>query len=300
MDMNTSSTGSSSVDGNMTGILVLICVIIVMHGCSDKNDIGPVAPDGNGYDTEVMALIPAGSFRMGNITDNSFGMDNEKPVREVVITRRFLMSRKEVTQQQYETIMGQKRTNFNGPDLPVENVTWYDAVRYCNALSKLEGFDTCYSGQGALLRCDFNANGYRLPTEAEWEYAARAGTQTDYYTGNMLYSGTSPLDSALERAGWYSGNSSSTTHPVGLKQANIFGLYDMHGNVSEWCWDWYDSAYYGISPVEDPTGPVSGSVRVLRGGSWISQARRCRSAYREYFNPEAVITSHGFRVARTY
>jgi formylglycine-generating enzyme len=178
------------------------------------------------------------------------------------------MARTEVTQEQYEAVMGSNPSNFKGPDLPVERVTWYEAVEYCNELSRQEGLDPCYSGSGASMLCDFTANGYRLPTEAEWEYACRAGTETDFHTGNMTHSGSSPLDPALDRAGWYFGNSGSTTHPVGEKEPNAFGLYDMHGNVWEWCWDWYASDYYASSPAEDPRGPASGSDRVVRGGSW--------------------------------
>jgi len=276
----------------------------VITGCSKKDDNGPVALTGKGYDPEMMALIPAGTFLMGNITDDTFGYSDEKLVDEVTITRPFLMGRTPVTQKQFEAVMGNNPSYFKGPDLPVENVTWYDAVEFCNELSRLEGLDLCYSGSGANIVCDFTANGYRLPTEAEWEYACRAGTETDFHTGDMTHPGTSPLDPALDRAGWYGGNSGGSTHPVGEKEANAFGLYDMHGNVWDWCWDWcwdwFEDAYHASRPAEDPRGPASGSYRVLRGGSWGSLAWLCRSANWFCNNPGYRCNYGGFRVVRTF
>ncbi len=245
-----------------------------------------------------MVLIPVGTFRMGNITDHPDGYSDEKPVHEVTITRPFLMGRTEVTQAQYTAAIGSNPSNFNGPDLPVERVNWYDAVEYCNALSRHEGLDPCYSGNGTSIVCDFTANGYRLPTEAEWEYACRAGTETDFHTGDMT-SGAG-FDPALDRAGWFDDNSNYTTHPVGDKEPNAFGLYDMHGNVWEWCWDRYGGGYYASSPDEDPRGPASGNTRVVRGGSFFSNARICRSARRGYGNPSPRNYDFGFRFVRTY
>jgi len=244
-----------------------------------------------------MEFIPAGSFRMGDITGT--GHRDETPVHEVLITRAFMMSRTQVTMKQYRVVMGCNPSRFRGPDMPVEQVSWYDAVKFCNELSRLEGLDPCYSGSGSSMVCDFEAGGYRLPTEAEWEYACRAGTETDFHTGNMTHPEDEPLDPALDRAGWYDGNSEGGTHPVGRKEANDFYLYDMHGNVWEWCWDWNANDYYASSPAEDPRGPVSGSSRVLRGGSWRDFARFCRSAYRNDFLPDYRYYDYGFRVVRT-
>jgi len=246
----------------------------------------------------MMALIPAGTFRMGNITDHPVGGRDEKPVHEVTITRPFFMACTPVTQAQYEALMGSNPSHFKGADLPVEQVNWYDAVEFCNELSRRKGLDPCYSGSGTSIVCDFTANGYRLPTEAEWEYACRAGTESDFHTGDM----TSPwgFDPALDRAGWYGGNSGSFTHPVGEKEPNAFGLYDMHGNVWEWCWDWYSVWYYEYSPAENPRGSASGNYRVFRGGSWDVHARSCRSAYRGSYKPDIRDGSIGFRFVRTY
>jgi len=308
--MHTSSIQHRTCAKRLAGVTVVaLCAILVITGCTKKDDNGPVAPNGNGYDQNKMALIPAGTFRMGDIIGT--GYDNEEPVHEVTITRSFLMARTEVTQEQYEAVMGSNPSYYNGPDLPVERVNWYDAVEFCNELSRQEGLDPCYSGSDSSIACDFTANGYRLPTEAEWEYACRAGTETDFYTGNMTHSDSSPLDPALDRAGWYGGNSGRTTHPVGEKEANAFGLYDMHGNVYEWCWDWYGSGYYATSPAEDPRGPATGpatgpasgrgSTRVLRGGACYFDARSCRSARRFHDYPDVRFNYlRGFRLVRTY
>jgi len=249
---------------------------------------------------EDMVLIPAGSFHMGNITGHPNGLSNEQPVHEVNITRPFLMSRTLVTQELYEEVMGSNPAHFIGTHHPVDQVSWYDAVAFCNMRSLLEGLDPCYTGEGEFIVCDFSANGYRLPTEAEWEYACRAGTETDFHTGNMTHSAFSPLDPALDRAGWYGGNSNATTYPVALKQANAFELYDMHGSVWEWCCDWWDSDYYAVSPAVDPRGPDTGRNRVLRGGSWNGFANYCRSAFRGGSNPGVGGVNYGFRVVRRY
>ena len=161
---------------------------------------------------------------------------------------------------------------YQGNDYPVVCVSWNDAVSFCTWLSEKTG------------------ETYRLPTEAEWEYACRAGTETSYYTGNS--------ESDLGSAGWYKSNSDLKTRPVGQKKANAFGLYDMYGNVCEWCNDWFDSGYYSQSPSNNPTGPSSGSYRVMRSGSWINSARYCRSAYRNWYTPTYTNYNLGFRVVR--
>jgi formylglycine-generating enzyme required for sulfatase activity len=244
-----------------------------------------------------MVLIPAGSFRMGDLTGT--GYDREKPVHKVTISRPFLMSRLEVTQELYESVMGSNPSHFKGAKLPVEKVSWNDAVEFCNALSRKEGLKPCYSGKGKDVVCDFSANGYRLPTEAEWEFAARAGTDTDFHNGKMKHAGKTPLDPVLGRSGWYEGNAGRKSHPVGGKEANAFGLHDMHGNVAEWCWDFYSAKYYNESPSKDPRGPVKGPRRILRGGGWYSDAKGCRSAFRVGSMPEFTDYYNGIRLVRT-
>lgn len=166
-------------------------------------------------------------------------------------------------------------------------VSWYDAVSFCYHLSVAAGLQPCYNL--STWECDFTKNGFRLPTEAEWEHACRAGTTTEYYTGDN--------ESDLACAGWYYSNSSSTTHAVGSKEANSFGLYDMAGNVNEWCNDWFDSSYYSQSVnATNPQGSSSGSARVLRGGYWGVSDSPCRSAYRSGISPSGRLDRVGFRV----
>ncbi len=243
-----------------------------------------------------MVPIPAGTFQMGN-TGAYSGENAEMPLRSVIISRDFLMSTYEITQKQYEEVMGTNPSSFKGENLPVEQVSWYDAVEYCNKLSEMEGLEKCYSGSGSTIVCDWNANGYRLPTEAEWEYAAKAGTRTDFYSGNLTNEYCRAIDANLEKIGWYCGNENFKTQKVGKKAPNDFGLYDMSGNVSEWCWDWY--AAYTDKPETDPNGASTGSSsRVRRGGSWNSVAYACRSAFRDSYGPAGVRDNIGFRVVR--
>jgi eukaryotic-like serine/threonine-protein kinase len=209
-------------------------------------------------------LIPAGEFLMGEDKN-----DDEKPVHKVTISRSFEMGKYEVTQAKWEAVMGNNPSNFKGEALPVEQVSWSDAQEF---IKKLNAKNDGYT--------------YRLPTEAEWEYACRAGTTGDYA-------------GELDKMAWYKNNSDSRTHPVGEKQPNDWGLYDMHGNVWEWCSDWYDSEYYGRSSGVDPKGPSSGSLRVKRGGSWFYDAAYCRSAYRSRSAPVGRFSSYGLRLVRT-
>ncbi len=238
-----------------------------------------------------MVLIPAGTFLMGDTGGYYRVLDDEKPVHTVTISKAFYMSKYEVTQKQYQAVMGTNPSYFKGENLPVEHVSWYDAVAFCNTLSQLEGLTPCYTINGIIVTCNFDANGYRLPTEAEWEYAAKAGTTTDYYNGSLT---NDYIDPNLDNIAWYSGNSSSKTQPVGQKQPNAFGLYDMSGNVLEWCWDWFSS--YTSATVTDPNGPVTGSDRVRRGGSWNDFASICRSANRYHCIPGVPNYDAGFRV----
>jgi sulfatase modifying factor 1 len=240
-----------------------------------------------------MVPIPAGTFQMGN-TGSYSGQWDEMPVRSVTISRDFLMSAYEITQKQYEEVMGTNPSYFKGENLPVETVSWYDAVEYCNKLSEIEGLDKCYSGSGDNIVCDWDANGYRLPTEAEWEYAAKAGTTTDFYNGNLTNAICTPIDANLDNIGWYCGNGNNKTQEVGKKAPNAFGLYDMSGNVLEWCWDWYANYSGGT----DPKGPAGGSNRVCRGGSLNTGATDCRSADRDRSVANYRNYGMGFRVVR--
>jgi formylglycine-generating enzyme required for sulfatase activity len=210
-----------------------------------------------------MAQIPGGRFTMGD--ENEI----DAPLHEVVINP-FYIDKCLVTQEEYQRVTGKNPSRWKADKNPVEQVRWSDAVRYCNARSKLEGLQPCYDLN--TWRCNFNANGYRLPTEAEWEYACRAGTKTAYFFGDE--------PSKLQDYAWFKENSGGKPRPVGQKQSNPWGLYDMHGNVWEWCNDFYKVDYYQESLEENPKGPEIGETKVVRGGAWKFSADSCRSGYR--------------------
>jgi formylglycine-generating enzyme required for sulfatase activity len=180
--------------------------------------------------------------------------DNEKPGHPVMLTKPFYIGKFAVTQEQYQQVIGNNPSNFKGKDNPVEQVSWDDAQAFCKKLTKQ------------------TKQTVRLPSDAEWEYACRAGTTTTYHSGDA--------EADLARVAWYNANSNNLTHPVGQKEANAFGLYDMHGNVWQWCEDWWDENYYANSPAEDPQGSAHGARRVLRGGSAGVIPVGCRSAFR--------------------
>ena len=217
-----------------------------------------------------MVLIPAGKFVMGS----SAGQADEQPEHEVRIDA-FLMDRTEVTQAQHDKLVRPNPSHFKGPNSPVEMISWAEAALYCNLRSRAEGLEPCYDEQTA--KCNFEANGYRLPTEAEWEYACRAGSQSEYGFGSDPRS--------LKDHAWYAENSAKKTHAVAEKRPNAWGLFDMHGNVAEWCNDVYGPDYYKSSPAENPRGPDDGERYVLRGGAWNCRERLCRSSARAGEDP---------------
>jgi formylglycine-generating enzyme required for sulfatase activity len=213
-------------------------------------------------------LIPAGEFMMGSPS----GQADETP-HEVRLTRPFYMSTTKITRTQWTKVLGTVHSErFPGPNMPMICVHWYDANQFAGALSKLDKVN------------------YRLPTEAEWEFAARAGSTTAYYTGDT--------EADLDKAAWYVKNSGSTLHPVAQKAPNAFGLYDMLGDTWEWCNDYYDKDYYGRSPVEDPTGPKLSlyGYRVVRGGSIYFSAAFCRTTHRDYYQDSRMDKHFGCRI----
>ncbi|MBN1880499.1 SUMF1/EgtB/PvdO family nonheme iron enzyme [bacterium] len=207
--------------------------------------------------------IPPGSFIMGSITGNADS--HEKPLHEVTIQRPFFLSQTEVTQAQWAAVMGDNPSHFLGNDRPVESVSWYDVMEFIRRLNEIEDY---YQ--------------YRLPTEAEWEYACRTGTESD-------------RSGDLDSEAWLNPNSGQATHPVGRKQANAWGLHDMPGNVYEWCEDL--KGPYSDGPVADPHGPFCGSARVIRGGSWSVHTNRTNCCFRDYMDPDTRRNDIGFRIA---
>ena len=219
-----------------------------------------------------LVLIPAGAFLMGSPDTETDREKDEGPRREVRISRPFYLGVFAVTQEQYRQVTGRNPSSFQGSQNPVESVPWDEAVEFCKALSQRTGKKA------------------RLPTEAEWEYACRAGCKKPFSYGD---------DKEYRQIGdhaWYFRNSGNRTHPVGGKKPNAWGLYDMHGNVWQWCSDWYAASDANAVNV-DPPGPGSGTARVLRGAGWCAEALVCRTAHRDCLSPASRYNYLGFRVA---
>jgi formylglycine-generating enzyme required for sulfatase activity len=262
---------------------------LVFRILADDN-FGPGAPDG-------YVTLQTDSFIMGSPPAEPGSDWNERPEHNVNINRYIFMSQTEVTQESWLTIMGSSPSANAGCDsCPVEQVSWNDAIEYCNALSISEGLDPAYIIDGQEITWSQTANGYFLPTEAIWEYACRASTTTAFANGEI--SDLNCADPVLDLIGWYCGNAENLTHQIATKSENSWNLFDMHGNVSEWCWDYYEYGYYTNSPEDDPTGPETGTARVIRGGSYSDVARMSRSASRNSALPETVSPTTGLRVCK--
>jgi formylglycine-generating enzyme required for sulfatase activity len=218
-----------------------------------------------------MVFVPGGQFMMGS----NDGNPDERPVHKVTLTG-FLMDKYPVTDEMFAKAQLPNPSHWqDNPKNPVERVRWRDAKQYCNERSRLEGLKPCYNEKTVDWDCDYSSDGYRLPTEAEWEYACRAGSDGPYDFGQA---------DKLREYAWFADNSNQRTHPVGLKRPNLWGLCDMYGDVSEWCEDVYSATYYAHSPAVDPPGPhgIEKDVkRVMRGGSWKASAQMCRATFRQ-------------------
>ncbi len=280
-----------------TLMLLSACLLLTAGGAGRDANAAP-AEDG-------FLLIPGGTFFMGSPeTERQRGNDE---VRHQVCISAFYIDPCEVTQEDYEALTGENPSAHKGRRLPVENVTWLDAVRYCNALSVKRGLDPTYSIEGEAVRWDRRANGYRLLTEAEWEYAARAGTETIFNVGNQVHSDQINFEGSypyLIEENYVSphdpdvrpGRNRGETLPVDDLPANAFGLHHMHGNVSEWVFDYYGA--YDVKSGVDPAGPASGALRVNRGGGFNDFGKHLRSAYRSATNPIDADPNLGFRICR--
>ena len=268
----------------------------------DKGDfIFAVSSGGSSGDVTPynFVRINGGTFTMGSLTNETGRNDDEEPQHQVTI-KSFYIGKYEVTQKEFREVMGTNPSNFKGDNLPVENVSWYDAIEYCNRRSELERLTPVYMIDKTrsdpnnkhsydnvrwMVTWNRNANGYRLPTEAEWEYACRAGTTTAYNIGNSLSTNLANYNNTLNK-----------TTNVGSYVPNPWGLHDIHGNVWEWCWDWFGN--YSGRALIDPMGVSSGYSRVMRGGSWFNTAHNARSAMRGEELPYNRRTDLGFRVVR--
>jgi len=287
-------------------LLVSASLVVLLSGCGKSGPGSANEPQGGSAAKKVagpveittssgvhMVYLPGGEFTMGSDQGNP----DEAPPHKVKLTP-FLIDKFEVTQEMFAKAQLPNPSHWQeSPQKPVEQVRWIDAKRYCNERSLLEHLKPAYNEKTVDWDCDYSANGYRLPTEAEWEYACRAGTDGPYDFGRA---------DRLRQYAWYAEDSDKKTHPVGQKKPNAFGICDLYGNVSEWCEDVYSATYYKESPVLDPHGPPSPEKdvkRALRGGSWQSSPNQCRATAREAArtgNTDACFSTDycGFRCVR--
>ena len=258
---------TASISGSLTSTASTFGTNVLSSSSSSPSGNTITIPVKNGISIE-MVKVEAGSFNMGATPEMQAPYEVEKPVHRVTLTNNYYIGKYEVTQALWQAVMGSNPSYFKGDDLPVEQVSWNDCQDFISKLNAMTG------------------KRFRLPSEAEWEYAARGGKKSRGYQ----YSGSNTLGDVA----WYEGNSGSKTHAVGTKQPNELGIYDMTGNVYEWCQDWYGS--YSSSPQTNPIGAVSGSSRVDRGGSWFFTAKHCRSSYRFNLTPGYRLNFLGLRL----
>ncbi|MEN6445189.1 MAG: bifunctional serine/threonine-protein kinase/formylglycine-generating enzyme family protein [Candidatus Cloacimonas sp.] len=233
-----------------------------------------------------MVFVPADTLVMGNIAPDAD--DDEFPLLTIGISA-FYISPKEISQAEWMMVFPSNPAHSKDPSLPVENVNFYDIIDFCNQKSVLDGFEPCYDYYDTEVVCNFSANGYRLPTEAEWEFAAKSGKRNDFF----VYSGSNNPD----EVGWYNVNSDVQSHPGGQKKPNQLGIYDLSGNLFEWVWNWY--APYSARNWNLITGPDKGTDKVIRGGSWYHNVSEMRVTNRNYAKPYTKNAYLGFRVVRT-
>jgi len=322
LSQNTALSDAKSVCGSflMIALYTVLCAcLFVACGSSPSpsagNTTSPVASSAKTHEIPEMVLIKGGTFTIGSPPEETSSFHDERPQHEVTLAN-FYISKYEITQKEWKEVMENNPSNFTGDELPVEKVSWYDALIFCNKLSMKRGLKPAYRIAGSTDPSSWGtapvfpavsevwdaveivkgANGYRLPTEAQWEYACRAGATTPFNTGDNVTADQANYDGRYPYKKYPQGKYRQTTTPVGTFDPNAWGLYDMHGNVWEWCWDWHGN-YVGDAQTESQ-GAVIGAYRVARGGSWQNNARFLRSASRGSSAPafrEAII---GLRIVR--
>jgi formylglycine-generating enzyme len=243
----------------------------------------------------LMKLIDPGAFQMGSPETEGMRYEDET-LHGAKITKPFYMQLTEVTQMHWQSVMGYNPSQFKGDLMPVNNISWFEIIEYCNKRSTLEKLRPCYTRNDNQVIWDKSANGFRLPTEAEWEYACRAGSRTPFNTGENITTDQASYDGQQPYLSFPKGILRDKPLNVKSFPANAWGLYEMHGNVAEWVWDWYDS--YSSAAVVDPSGPPAGTRKVIRGGGWFFNAADCRSADRYENFPTYKNGVVGFRLAR--
>jgi formylglycine-generating enzyme required for sulfatase activity len=272
----------------ITVAFVLAGTLLLIPGCQRKTPAEASKTSSTNPQSEIrnpkssdsgMVLIASGHFMMGD-------KDEPDATPHEVTVSSFYMDKHLVTQEQYEKLMKDNPSRWKNPKNPVEGVRWSDCVKFCNERSRAEGLTPCYDLTN--WQCNFEANGYRLPTEAEWEYACRAGTTTAYFCGSNT--------SGLADYAWFDKNSGGHPHTVGQKKPNPWGLYDICGNLWQWCNDFYKVDYYPESPTENPQGPKEGKTKVVRGGAWKFSDTNCRSGYRYNEDPGYIDVCFGYDI----
>lgn len=291
---------------------IVVAVYFINQNKSNNSTSESISQNNNTKEQITMSagkdgliLIKGGTFEMGS--PESEAQRGEDETQHTVTVNDFYIGKYEVTQKEYQEIMGENPSNFKGDNLPVESITWYNAINYCNRLSEKEGLIPVYTIEGENVSWDKSANGYRLPTEAEWEYAARAGTTSAFNTESSIgaeeanFYGHYPY---LIEENYFSqgkletkpGEYRQTTVAVGSFSPNKWGLYDIHGNVGEWCFDYYGA--YDTENTDNPSGVETGTLRVNRGGGWNDYAKHMRSSYRASTTPNQGMSNIGFRIVR--
>lgn len=270
----------------------------LMNYSRQQTGTAPVPPT---VANERFVLINGGTFQMGSPANEPERSSDE--IQHNVTVSSFYMARTEVSQAEYQAVMGNNPSDTKGDNLPVTNITWYDAIQYCNRLSESEGLTPCYTVDRTTVTWNKSANGYRLPTEAEWEYAARANTVTPFSFGDYVHNSDANCYNAYgynndASGNWVNGSDAYLRHTVAVDSynANAYGLYNMHGNAAEWVWDWYGA--YDTGGSVNPTGPEGGNAKIVRGGGWNDHPKHIRSAYRGAHPADVSLYSIGVRPVR--